>query len=1314
MAAETLFERERNALAKLVRLARERAASETAVADRYQTETESAERDATKGRRQAEANKARRATEVEADHATKRAEIDGAAEAGRATAAARRADAVRKLNDKADAAENDARTRHKEKLWTLASVLEAGEKEADDARVKLERQVTEAEERIAGYWEGIAPFLARVGLKQADVSFPEEKLPTPTQTDPVGKLEKCMEDCAAAAERVAKPYAMTLNAPAGTLLLAALAGLVCAGIGFAFGTLTTAAIDGVIGFVLGGFILWLLVKQLARRQVRDRGRALGVYQAEAARAARTLSVHAKKQCGDAKAELRRRHDNDTQRANEKYLPFLSELNAQRDAKHEEIKGEHAHEEKRLLRDLVFASRDEDDRYAAAQKAATEADATEAADVENTFETRTATALADRDRDWSALFTAWTTGLEEVRNELTDLKQTGESAFPDWATIASAGLPEIVPLGVRFGELTVDLNGIPDGPSSDPRLQPASPLALTLPAFLPFPDKAAILLKAKDEGRPAAVQLLQMMMLRFLTGLPPGKVRFTILDPVGLGDNFAAFMHLADHDELLVSSRIWTEPPHIEQRLADLTGHMENVIQKYLRNQYKSIEEYNRAAGEVAEPYRVLVVANFPANFTPDAAKRLVSIMTSGPSCGVCTLLSVDSKAAMPRDFRLADLEQVALNFLWKDGRFACQLPEFQPFPLVLDTPPDSATLSTLVQKVGAASKDAARVEVPFEYITPKPEDVWTASAAKGISVPIGRAGATRRQIFRLGSGTAQHALIAGKTGSGKSTLLHALITNLALTYGPGEIDLYLIDFKKGVEFKPYAAHRLPHARVVAIESEREFGLSVLQRLDVELRDRGDKFRTVGANDLAGYREEMDKSRTDPDSPPLSRILLVVDEFQEFFIEDDKLAQEAALLLDRLVRQGRAFGIHVLLGSQTLGGAYSLARSTIDQMAVRIALQCSDADAQLILSKDNNAARLLTRPGEAIYNDANGLLEGNDPFQVVWLNEDKREQILDDLQVRAKGRNLPPPLVFEGNATADLAENPVLAKILAAGRPIEPAKVPLAWVGDPIAITDPTAAAFRPHSAANLLVIGQQEDAALALVAAVTISLAAQAPVSVDPSVRVFDGTPDDAETADYLRKLTTAIGPGCAVIERPEIPASTAALAAEVERRTKGEMTDRSPRFLIVHGMHRFRELRKPDEDFGFGRKGEKQATPGEHFATLLRDGPAVGIHVIVWCDSLTNLQRALDRQAVKEFGLRVLFQMSPTDSSNLLDTPAASKLGRNRALLTRDDQERPEKFRPYGLPDLDWVRRACGAPTPTPSAGTTDRPESAEAALPT
>ena len=72
------------------------------------------------------------------------------------------------------------------------------------------------------------------------------------------------------------------------------------------------------------------------------------------------------------------------------------------------------------------------------------------------------------------------------------------------------------------------------------------------------------------------------------------------------------MHLADFDAALVTNQVWTDPRQIEERLADLAAHMETVTQKYLRNEYATIDEYNAVAGEVAEPYRVLVVADFPS------------------------------------------------------------------------------------------------------------------------------------------------------------------------------------------------------------------------------------------------------------------------------------------------------------------------------------------------------------------------------------------------------------------------------------------------------------------------------------------------------------------------------------------------------------------------------------------------------------------------------------------------------------------------------------------------------------------------------
>ena len=301
--------------------------------------------------------------------------------------------------------------------------------------------------------------------------------------------------------------------------------------------------------------------------------------------------------------------------------------------------------------------------------------------------------------------------------------------------------------------------------------------------------------------------------------------------------------------------------------------------------------------------------------------------------------------------------------------------------------------------MGLSSRDSSRVEVPFAHVAPPEAEIWTEDTASELRVPIGRTGATKFQYLAIGKGTCQHALVAGKTGSGKSTLFHVIITNLALWCSPEQVEFYLVDFKKGVEFKCYATHRLPHARVVAIESDREFGLSVLQRVDDELKHRGDLFRQLGVQDVAGYKRAGG-------TEPIPRSLLIIDEFQEFFVEDDRISQTASLLLDRLVRQGRAFGIHVVLGSQTLGGAYTVARTTLGQMVIRVALQCNEADAYLIMDENNPAPRLLSRPGEGIYNDMAGMIEGNSPFQVVWLPDQVRETYLAKVRARADAGGSP--------------------------------------------------------------------------------------------------------------------------------------------------------------------------------------------------------------------------------------------------------------------------------------------------------------------
>ena len=145
-----------------------------------------------------------------------------------------------------------------------------------------------------------------------------------------------------------------------------------------------------------------------------------------------------------------------------------------------------------------------------------------------------------------------------------------------------------------------------------------------------------------------------------------------------------------------------------------------------------------------------------------------------------------------------------------------------------------------------------------------------------------------------------------------------------------------------------------------------------------------------------------------------------------------------------------------------------------------------------------------------------------------------------------------------------------------------------------------------------------------------------------------------------------------------------AELAAEVQRRQESD-ADGPEVFLFIHDLPRFRDLRRREDDFSFSqaRRGGRPRRPPR------RDPPrraGLGVHVIVWCDTVNNLNRYFAHQMLREFEMRVLFQMSPTDSGHLLDAPAASKLGPHRALFYSEEQNRLEKFRPYGIPSEEWL----------------------------
>ena len=390
----------------------------------------------------------------------------------------------------------------------------------------------------------------------------------------------------------------------------------------------------------------------------------------------------------------------------------------------------------------------------------------------------------------AFATPWKTAMTPVAEILVALDPLATSRFPAWTPEGCTTWtpPETAPQAIAIGHIAVDLTKLDNGIPKSPQLVLPGPTGFAVPFALGFPEHGSLLIETTGDPTPA-IEALNGIAIRLLASLPPGRASFVFIDPVGLGQNFAGLMHLADYEESLINRRIWTQRDQIEERLAELSEHIEKVIQMYLRNEYATITEYNEQAGSVAEKYHFLVVADFPAGFSETAAKRLQSIAASGARCGVFTLIHWDrapAAAGRLRARRTAQEQRLPQAPRKESCHRADPRRRTPRRGSRFDPPPDAETRRrSLVHKIGKAASTPTASKCPSRRSLPPAGEMWTSDTTSELRVAIGRTGATKLQYLAIGKGTRQHALFAGKTGSGKSTLFHVIITNLALCVQPG-------------------------------------------------------------------------------------------------------------------------------------------------------------------------------------------------------------------------------------------------------------------------------------------------------------------------------------------------------------------------------------------------------------------------------------------------------------------------------------------------------------------------------------------------
>jgi DNA segregation ATPase FtsK/SpoIIIE, S-DNA-T family len=215
------------------------------------------------------------------------------------------------------------------------------------------------------------------------------------------------------------------------------------------------------------------------------------------------------------------------------------------------------------------------------------------------------------------------------------------------------------------------------------------------------------------------------------------------------------------------------------------------------------------------------------------------------------------------------------------------------------------------------------------------------------------------------------------------------------------------------------------------------------------------------------------------------------------------------------------------------------------------------------------------------------------------------------------------------------------------------------------------------------VVGQREEAVLAMFGVGLRALAAQYPPGA-ARLAVLDASPPEGEARRFLARMAAGCGQAVEFHGPNEIAALFDSLAGELAARADHEAAPGTATFVFIRDLQKFKRLRKED-DFSFSMDDDAKADPAKQFNDLLAEGAAAGIHLVVSVDTYNNVGRWINRKALTEFEMRVLFQMSANDSANLIDSPAAANLGLHRALYYNEHEGVLETFRPYALPAPTW-----------------------------
>lgn len=758
---------------------------------------------------------------------------------------------------------------------------------------------------------------------------------------------------------------------------------------------------------------------------------------------------------------------------------------------------------------------------------------------------------------------------------------------------------------------------------------------SVPYLIPFLGHGNIVLTGTGEDIYTA---LRNITFSVLAQTAAGQIKVSVYNPE-LKDAFSCFSELEQCS--MVSS-----PDVLTKELNELSKEIV-ITDGLLKGKYVSLIELRKRSQQAVGQLRLYVIAGYDWLDNEALKKQLLRVSESAIRTGCAFVFCIDEKHLQ------ADQSMIKrATYLKKCGNGNQWTPFDLPNTEVRLTEVSTEQADSFLTTYISESENSAAVTIPFDTIEDV-NDFWTESSSEGVTFSLGKIG-IETVTLRLGDQTTQlhNVLITGAPGKGKSNLLEVMIHSMCSRYSPDELELYLLDFKDGLTFKPYAYSPqfswLPHAKVLGLESARDFGVAVLEHIEAERQNRALRMNEVEANSVAAFRAKR------PDIP-MPRIILLIDEYQKIVEIADELGKRAAELIENIVRQGRACGIHMVLASQTVArGAALMGRE--DQIystfPVRIALQNTLQESYATFVQGNDAAAKLRVRGEAVMNINYGAIDSNQKLSIAYAEPNAmfglRNRWCKDAVFSKRI-----PMVFSKNDEFNLL-NAVPAIKKWRNNVVSLQSAPVLPCGQLISVSRKIVSVRMSNDAGRNVAIlgsgdGERKSAdtlppnyAVGLVQGMAVSLALQHPLGnarfyfingLDQSIANQNGIPQ------WLR-LMERFGFPVETVSLKEAPAFFVSLSNEM----KETQEDEDNHYILALAMDRCSGMAEPIGDDIFNPVSGASA-----FQELLKSGPSKGVHIIAWWSNVAMYRDHIGFNGDGYIDTKILMRLDDATAKSVL-----------------------------------------------------------------